>query len=77
MRWLLTRDSVPVKWSPLAKDGADLPPAMRAPVNSAVRLPPGETRDMLFTPTAAGEYKLRVTVDPALPGWTQRVIVKP
>jgi len=77
MRWILQRDSTTVTWQPLAKDGADLPLAKRVPTTANVRVTPGETRDVLFTPTVAGEYKLRVTADPSLPGWTQRVIVRP
>lgn len=77
IRWILQRDSTTITWQPLAKDGADLGPAQRTVTTSQVRLPPGETRDMLWTPTVAGEYRLRVTPDPSVPGWTQRIIVHP
>lgn len=77
MRWIMERDSAVVTWQPLAKDGADLGPGRRVMTTANVRLSPGETRDMLFTPTTAGEYVLRVTPAAIVPGWRQRVVVRP
>jgi len=78
MYFMIQRDtSTYAQWSPLAKDGADLPERLRMPTRARVRLAVGETRDMLFTPSAPGEYVLRITAADQVPGWTQRVIVRP
>jgi FtsP/CotA-like multicopper oxidase with cupredoxin domain len=75
---MIQRDSASyAQWSPLAKDGADFPASVQKPTAARLRLAVGETRDVLFTPTAPGEYVLRITVADALPGWKQRVIVRP
>lgn len=73
----LERGDTVAKWVPVAKDGADLPPARRVETNARTRVSVGETRDMLFTPAEPGEWTLRFTLGPRLPGWTQRVIVRP
>ena len=73
----LQRDDAPAEWVPLAKDGADLPLVQRVPRVARTRLAVGETRDVLFTPTEPGEWVLRFTTAPRLPGWTQRIIVRP
>ncbi|HEV8447363.1 MAG TPA: multicopper oxidase domain-containing protein [Gemmatimonadaceae bacterium] len=51
-----------VKWRPLARDGADLPMALRAPKSALARLGPGETADFTYVPTKAGEMRLEVWV---------------
>ncbi|MBW7934338.1 MAG: hypothetical protein H3C62_12200 [Gemmatimonadaceae bacterium] len=73
----LQRNGEPAEWVPLAKDGADLPLAQRVPRAAHTRLAVGETRDVLFTPPQAGEWVLRFTPSAKLPGWTQRIIVRP
>jgi FtsP/CotA-like multicopper oxidase with cupredoxin domain len=52
----LREDSVPVKWRPLAKDGADLPPALRGEQTSLRAIATGETFDAEWTPEKPGEY---------------------
>ncbi|MHB1312298.1 MAG: multicopper oxidase domain-containing protein, partial [Gemmatimonadaceae bacterium] len=75
---MIRRDSATyAQWSPLAKDGADFPANQRKATDARTRLSAGETRDMLFTPTAPGEYTMRITAADALPGWTQRIVVRP
>lgn len=58
----LLRDSTHVQWKLLAKDGADLPMSARAQVNARVRLGIGETYDVEFTPTVAGDLRLDLRV---------------
>lgn len=77
MRWILQRDSTTLTWMPMAKDGTELPAARRVASPANVRVAVGETRDVIFTPTTAGEFKLRGTVAANIPGWTQRIIVRP
>jgi FtsP/CotA-like multicopper oxidase with cupredoxin domain len=56
----LSRDSIPVTWRPIAKDGADLPPSQRALRPARFRIQVGETADFEFTPPSPGDYHLRV-----------------
>jgi manganese oxidase len=74
-----------VTWRVVAKDGADLPPAVVADTPAELRIHVGETYDVLWTPEP-GEYTLRVvtTFDrgapafprPAPPPQTQDIIVR-
>lgn len=57
-----TEDSV-VKWTPLARDGADLPPALRVARPARVHMGPGETADFTFVPTRPGSLTLEVWTD--------------
>jgi hypothetical protein len=50
------------RWSPLAQDGADLPPALRAPKLALGRLGPGETADFTYVPTRPGTMALEVSI---------------
>ena len=49
-----------VRWTPIAKDGRDLPDALRreAPASNAMTI--GETRDFRFVPAHAGHLALNV-----------------
>lgn len=51
----------PVKWRPLAKDGADLPPGQRATCSAQQTLSVGETYDFEFRPDTAGQVILHAT----------------
>jgi manganese oxidase len=53
-------DSTVMKWRALAKDGADLPPALQVLSAAHVALGPGETADYLFVPEREGEFRLEV-----------------
>lgn len=68
-RFSIYRDSSLVEWRRLARDGAELPPALAQKVASVERVDVGETRDFEFLPER-GEYRL-VVGDPADPSWTQ------
>jgi FtsP/CotA-like multicopper oxidase with cupredoxin domain len=52
-----------VQWTPLAKDGADLPAALRVIGPAKVRMGPGETADFTFRPMRPGRYVLEVWED--------------
>jgi len=54
----LLRDGQPAKWTRWAKDGADLPAALRTSVDAEQMLLPGETFDYLFTPDSPGSLSL-------------------
>jgi len=56
----LGNDSATVRWTPIAVDGADLPPALRTSKLARVRMGPGETADFNFVPTRAGRLELEV-----------------
>jgi len=68
-RFSIYRDSSLVQWRRLARDGADLPPALAQLVSSVERVDVGETRDVEFVPPP-GRYRL-VIGDPAEPSWSQ------
>ncbi len=60
---LLHTDSVPLRWRPRAKDGADLSPARRSAQPSVLRrIGVGETYDFTWTPTRPMRAILDVTV---------------
>ncbi len=56
----LLKDGTPVQWRPLARDGADLPEAMRRPRSAAITLGVGETSDVEWTPDAEGVHAIEV-----------------
>jgi FtsP/CotA-like multicopper oxidase with cupredoxin domain len=56
----LTQNGSPVRWRPVAKDGADLPEALRLEGGAGIRTNAGETFDFLWTPTESGEAILSV-----------------
>lgn len=56
----LSRDDAPVRWTRLANDGADLPPALRTMTEARFRFGAGETYDFLWIPAAAGEATLEL-----------------
>jgi FtsP/CotA-like multicopper oxidase with cupredoxin domain len=48
----LTQDGAPVRWTALAKDGANLPRALQLQSDAELRTQTGETFDFLWTPEA-------------------------
>ncbi len=56
----LRRDTTMVAWRAIAKDGADLPPSRQREAPARQPISVGETVDVLFTPTEAGEHRLEV-----------------
>jgi manganese oxidase len=75
-RWrvALYRDSTPVTWRRLARDGADLPLQQAIEAPAVMPLAVGETRDLEWRP-APGEFRL-VVGDPRRPLVSQRVVVR-
>jgi FtsP/CotA-like multicopper oxidase with cupredoxin domain len=56
----VTKNGSPVRWRAVAKDGADLPEALRLEGDAAITTNTGETFDFLWTPTEPGEVTLSV-----------------
>ena len=56
----LQNDSTVARWRPIAKDGADLPAAMRLTRPAHVEMGPGQTADFAFTPMRAGTWRMEV-----------------
>jgi manganese oxidase len=57
---VLPNDTLIVQWRPIAKDGADLPPAWRAPRLARQVMGMGETYDFELTPAVKGLLRLEV-----------------
>lgn len=55
-------DSGPVRWRALARDGADLPPALRTSRLAVMDMGPGETADFTFVPTRPGNLAMEVWI---------------
>ncbi len=73
----LGKDSTTAQWTPVAKDGADLPPEQSTPRAAVVVMGAGETGEFLYTPERPGLEKLNVQTRVA--GWQIPVMlfVKP
>jgi FtsP/CotA-like multicopper oxidase with cupredoxin domain len=56
-------DSTTARWTPIAVDGADLPPALRTNRLATVRMGPGETADFNFVPLRPGRMNLEVWIE--------------
>jgi len=50
------------RWNPLARDGADLPAALRSSTPAVVTMGPGETGDFTYVPTRPGRMMLEVWI---------------
>ena len=61
-RVTLTADSVPVRWRAIAKDGADLPPALVQDKAADFRFGVGETYDFELRPERRGDLKLTTRI---------------
>lgn len=60
-------------WRPFAKDGADVPPVLRAVTAAHVRLGVGETADFEWMPEQTGALVLNLLVPPITAADTARV----
>jgi len=82
VRYSLRSDTALVQWQARAKDGADLPDALRAMQPATQLVSVGETYDFEFTPPAPGAYELSVVFVPppglrvTRPPWRQPLIVR-
>jgi FtsP/CotA-like multicopper oxidase with cupredoxin domain len=73
LMFAVRKDSLPVRWRPRAKDGADLPQSQRAERNATRALYTGETFDAEWTPAVPGEYLF--TVGAKKPYYYQRKLI--
>ena len=60
LKFSLLRDTIPVAWRAVAKDGADLPPAQALVRPARQIIGVGEAYDFEFTPEEAGQLRLVV-----------------
>ncbi|MEO8576728.1 MAG: multicopper oxidase domain-containing protein, partial [Gemmatimonadales bacterium] len=77
LRFRLGDDSTVAKWKQIAKDGADLPPALQGLQTATAEMGPGQTADFNFTPTRIGEMTLDVWIWPTGFRVQQRIVVSP
>jgi hypothetical protein len=63
----LGADSTIASWTPVAKDGADLPPEQSVPRAAYVEMGAGENGEFLYTPQRAGIQRLNVQT--SIAGW--------
>jgi hypothetical protein len=66
-------DSTIAKWTPVAKDGADLPTEQSTPRPAYVMMGAGENGEFLYTPERPGLQKL--TINTQLAGWYVPVMI--
>ena len=69
----LGTDTTVSRWTPVAKDGADLPPEQATPRSAFVMMGPGETGEYLYTPERPGLQKLNIQT--RLAGWNVPVMI--
>ena len=50
------------RWNPLARDGADLPPALQSSKPAVMEMGPGETADFTYVPKQPGRMKIEVWI---------------
>lgn len=76
VRYTLQRDSTPVTWQALARDGADLPPTLAVGGPAVTIVSVGETSDFRFTPADTGTYRLTAGLAALPPVWSQEIVVR-
>jgi FtsP/CotA-like multicopper oxidase with cupredoxin domain len=69
----LGTDTTVARWTPIAKDGADLPPEQSTPRAAFVMMGAGETGEFLYTPERPGLQKLNIATRQA--GWQVPVLL--
>ena len=74
--YTLLRDGRPVTWHALAKDGADLPPALAVSGPARTVVSVGETRDFTFTQADTGTYRLTAGIARLPATWSQTIVVR-
>jgi len=72
----IRQDSTLMKWRRLAKDGADLPPAVAITSPSTRRLGVGEMFDAEFLPPSSGEYQLTVGTPNSQMKYRRKLIIR-
>ena len=77
LRFRLGTDEAAAIWTPIARDGADLPSGLMQSRAATVEMGPGETADFNYTPTKAGRMMLEVWMWPTGQRVEVPVIVSP
>jgi FtsP/CotA-like multicopper oxidase with cupredoxin domain len=77
LRFRLGDDSTVARWTQVAKDGADLPPALRREGTAMIEMGPGQTADFTYVPTRVGRMSLETWVTPMGQRIALPVIVDP
>jgi manganese oxidase len=77
LRFRLGDDSTVAQWKPIARDGADLPPALQGSRTAIVEMGPGETADFSYTPVRPGNMTLEVWMWPTGARVAVPIIVSP
>lgn len=72
----LKRDTTLAQWTPIAKDGAELPASQRPLSVARLQLDVGQTADVEFIPDAPGDYVLSTPTDEKGRRWIRRVVVR-
>ena len=62
LKFRLGDDSTVVRWTPLARDGADLPVALQRLEAATIAMGPGQTADFAYVPERPGELQLEVWI---------------
>jgi FtsP/CotA-like multicopper oxidase with cupredoxin domain len=75
LRFRLADDSAVAHWTPIARDGADLPVTLQKTCLAQIEMGPGQTADFLFVPQRVGELVLEVWITPAGQRVVQPIIV--
>jgi FtsP/CotA-like multicopper oxidase with cupredoxin domain len=58
-------DSTVTRWTPIARDGADLPSGMQTTQPARIEMGPGETADFTYSPARPGTMALEVYIWPS------------
>ena len=74
IRYSIVRDTSPVKWKQLAKDGADLPPGQVRMTPAVRQIGVGEAYDFEFTPEP-GKYRMKAEIRDK-PLWTRELVAR-
>jgi len=62
LKFRLGDDSTVARWTPIARDGADLPATLRRAEPAMIMMGPGQTADFLYVPERVGETTLEVWI---------------
>jgi manganese oxidase len=62
LRFRFGTDTTVAQWDALARDGADLPPALQGLRPAILDMGPGETADFTYVPTTPGRMMLEVWI---------------
>jgi FtsP/CotA-like multicopper oxidase with cupredoxin domain len=70
-------DSTVARWTPIARDGADLPATLRTSKIATIEMGPGQTADFAYVPTQPGAMTLEVWITPRGARIALPIVVKP